>query len=98
MRWDQLLPGAMAQVRPEPREKPVLGYKLTCGRAVPLKNQATPCKVEHNHPVVKLKLRASLQWQEDMNPPQAILVLAQVCLSREKEKQNLNWFHLFSLD
>ena len=90
MRWDQLLPGATAQVRPEPRENPVLGYKFTCGRTALLKNQATLCKVEHNHPAEKLKLCASLQWQEHMNPSQASLVLAQVCLSREKEKQSLN--------
>lgn len=62
MRWDQLLSGAMAQVRPEPRENAVLGYKLTCGRAVPLESQVTPCKVEHNRSVEKLKLCASLQW------------------------------------
>lgn len=32
----------MAQVRPEPIKNPVLGYKLTCGRAALLKNQAIP--------------------------------------------------------
>lgn len=92
MRWDQLLSGAMAQVRPEPRENTVLGYKLTCGRAVPLENQVTPCKVEHNRPVEKLKLCAitTLQWQEHINPPQATRVLAQVFLMTEKEKQSLD--------
>ena len=52
---------AMAQVRVEPSENPVLGYKLTCGRVMHLENQATPCKVGHNHPVEKLKLCASFQ-------------------------------------
>lgn len=31
MRWDQLLSGAIAQVRPAPRENLVLGYKLSWG-------------------------------------------------------------------
>lgn len=54
--WDQLLAGADAQIRPEPRGNPVLGYKLTCGRAVPLEVQATPSDTEHNRALEKLNL------------------------------------------
>lgn len=72
-RWDQLSSEPMAQGRPAPRENPLLGYKLTWVRAMPVENRATPWQNGTESPGGEVKT-AWLQWQEHINSPQDALV------------------------
>lgn len=85
-RRDQLSSEPMAQVRPVPRENPLLGYKLTWVRAMPVENRATPWQNGTESPGGEVKTVPGSNGKSTLTPPRPLLSVTVPSITEEEEQ------------